>query len=257
MQFDRANSVLAAGLSVHLTKVSSNKKVGAIPVSMTTAATCPPSCVFLGSGCYAESGPLAIHWRNLTNGESGMSWDAFTTAIRRLPGGTFWRHNQAGDLPGIGESIDAPALAQLVKANKGRKGFTYTHKPATESNLAAIRDANAGGFTINLSANTLEHADELAGTGAGPVVVVINATEGENVTLKTPDGRTVRTCPATYKDSVNCARCQWCAKADRSEIIAFPAHGARRGAARIAADTGKRGPAPVKVTRKPPAALSA
>lgn len=243
---------MTASLSVHLTMASQNKKTGAIPVSTTTAATCPDSCAFKGNGCYAESGPLALHWRKVTNGAAGMDWADFVTAIRRLPGGTFWRHNQAGDLPGIGAEIDAAALAQLAKANRGRKGFTYTHKPATPENLAAIRAANAEGFTINLSANNLSHADELAATGAGPVVVVIDATEGENITTTTPGGLPVRTCPATYKDAVTCARCQWCQRQDRKEIIAFPAHGARKKAA--AAATRGAGPAPVTITRKARAA---
>jgi len=253
MNVDRSAPVSA--LSFALTMVSRNVKTGAIPVSITSAASCPPSCVFMGSGCYAEAGPLALHWRAVTNGERGMGWADFVKAIRRLPRGTFWRHNQAGDLPGIGEALDSVALAELTRANAGRKGFTYTHKPMTEDNARAVRAANDGGFTINLSANTLAHADELARTGAGPVVVVLDATEGDNVTTTTPEGRKVRTCPATYKDSVNCARCQWCAKADRSEIIAFPAHGARKNVARTVAATGKRGPAPVKITRKPAAAL--
>ncbi len=61
----------------------------------------------------------------------------------------------AGDLPGHGDRIDTLMLAELVEASRGRRGFTYSHKPASRENLAEIRRANRKGFTINLSANTL------------------------------------------------------------------------------------------------------
>ena len=48
--------------------------------------------------------------------------------IAALPVNDLWRHNQAGDLPGDGELIDKPKLRQLIKANHGKRGFTYSHK---------------------------------------------------------------------------------------------------------------------------------
>ena len=113
--------------------------------------------------------------------------------------------NQAGDLPGLGENIDAHALGQLTRANNGRKGFTYTHKHSTESNREAIRSANTNGFTVNLSANTLAHADELAEINCGPVVVVLPSDQIANTT--TPAGRKVVICPATVRDDITCATC--------------------------------------------------
>lgn len=86
---------------------------------------------------------------------------------------TLWRHNQAGDLPGENDTIDLVALAQLAEANVGKRGFTYTHKPMTADNAAAVKQANARGFTINLSADNLSEADDLAEMQVGPVVVVL------------------------------------------------------------------------------------
>jgi len=206
----------------HLTRVSANAKTGPIPVSTSSADTCPPSCPFKSQGCYAKSGPLALHWAKVTSGGRGMDWQTFCEAIADLPRGSLWRHNQAGDLPGIGEYVDASALGKLTKANQGRRGFTYTHKHATESNREAIRSANANGFTVNLSANTLAHADELAETQCGPVVVVLPSDQVTNTT--TPAGRKVVICPATVRDDVTCASCGLCQR-QRSAIIGFPAHG--------------------------------
>lgn len=209
--------------SVALTLKSANVKTGPIPVSITSANSCPNSCPFSGGGCYAKGGPLAIHWRKVTNNERGTSWADFCKAVSGFELGQFWRHNAAGDLVGVGESIDPKALGELVLANKGKRGFTYTHKTNDKANFKWIRAANDWGFTVNLSANSLDHADELADVGAGPVVTVLPIDAPPKQT--TPKGRTVVTCPATYRDNISCATCQLCAVSDRKTIVGFPAHG--------------------------------
>ena len=209
----------------HLTRVSANAKTGPIPVSTTEANTCPPSCPLRDKGCYAKGGPLGLHWGAVSQRKRGMDWGAFCAEIASLPRGTLWRHNQSGDLPGEGERIDAGELLALVEANKGRKGFTYTHKHRAE-NLDLIRAANALGFTVNLSANNLAHADSLAETGAGPVCVLLPHDVTRN-TL-TPQGRKVVICPATQREGVSCATCKLCSRGDRSCIVGFPAHGVSR-----------------------------
>lgn len=213
-------------LNVHLSLVSSNSKTGPIPVSTSDSSTCPSACPFRNHGCYASLGHVGMHWKKVDSGARGDSWKAFLGAIASLPEGQLWRHNQAGDLPGVDNAIDAKALGELVKANAGKRGFTYTHKPPTARNAAAIRKANDAGFTVNLSANNLSHADTLAETNAGPVVVVLPSTVQGNQTLSTPAGRKVVVCPATYKAGVTCASCKLCSVKSRSVIVGFPAHGA-------------------------------
>lgn len=213
-------------LRVSLTLKSKNEKTGPIPVSTTTALTCPASCPFNRNndgGCYADGGPLRIHWDKITRGDAGMDWQSFVDAIAELPEGQLWRHNQAGDLPGAGDTIDGAALALLVKANKGKRGFTYTHKPMTAANRKAVKDANKAGFVINLSGNNLSHADELADLNIAPVVVVLPASQTENTV--TPKGRKVVVCPATQREDVSCMTCGLCARL-RDAIVGFPAHGA-------------------------------
>jgi hypothetical protein len=209
--------------NVALTLKSANVKTGPIPVSITGADSCPPSCPFSGGGCYAKGGPLAIHWRKVTQRDRGMPWSDFVNQISGLPNGQLWRHNAAGDLVGAGESIDPVALGQLVAANQGKRGFTYTHKTNDPANFQWIKAANQWGFTVNMSANDLDHADQLADSGAGPVVTVLPIDAPPK--QLTPKGRTVVTCPATYRDNVSCATCKLCAVSDRSTIVGFPAHG--------------------------------
>ncbi len=209
--------------TVHLSPKSANTKTGPIPVSTTTRATCPLDCA-MREGCYAASGPLALHWSAVSSGARGTDWSTFVGAIADLPDGQLWRHNQAGDLPGDGRTVDPVALGQLVAANTGRRGFTYSHYRDADS-LTWIRHANQWGFTINLSANDLRDADTLADTGAGPVVVVLPSDATDNT--RTPAGRRVVVCPATQRDDVSCATCQLCAR-QRDAIVGFPAHGTRK-----------------------------
>lgn len=216
-------------MNFHLTRKSSNIKTGKIPVSTTTAESCPPECPLKDNVCYAKFGKLGMHWRKVSDGERGGNLDAFCDQISALPDGQIWRHNQAGDLPGSGGKIDRQALDQIVKANKGKRGFTYTHYDPIKRrrNAAAIKAANQNGFTVNLSANNLAHADQLAALDIGPVVAVVP--EDSPNTMSTPEGRKAIKCPATYRDNVNCASCGLCqlqgsGKAQRV-IIVFPAHG--------------------------------
>jgi hypothetical protein len=145
--------------------------------------------------------------------------------IQSLPPETLWRHNQAGDLPSDDKkTIAVNRLRALIEANAGRRGFTYTHFDVikNETNRAAVREANRNGFTINLSADTLEEADALADANCGPVTVVVPFTQTENT--MTPAGRKVVICPARVRSDMTCATCGICAT-QRKAIIAFPALG--------------------------------
>ena len=212
-------------MNVHLTAISSNVKTGPIPVSTSGAETCPNACPLKKSGCYADSGPLAIHWKAVTTGKRGVDWNSFVQSIRKLSNGQLWRHNQAGDLPGESDSIDVAALAQLVAANKGKRGFTYTHKPVIDNpdNARAVKTANDNGFTINLSGNNLAHADQLFSLTIGPVVAIVP--NGTPDVSETPNGNKVVICPAQTRDNVTCAKCGLCAKSNRSFIVGFLPHG--------------------------------
>jgi hypothetical protein len=225
----------------YLNLSSKNSKTGAIPVATIGRQTCPNACPLKGKGCYAEGGPLRIHWDKVSAGERGTtSFDEFCHQVEMMPKDQVWRYGQAGDLPGDGDTIDSEKLSQLTKANASRSVIAYTHKPATESNLEALRDAAKGGFNVNLSADDLNEADELADTGL-PVVVVLPTEYGKkknesiedyndrvkSLSFATPKGRKIAVCPATYLD-VTCGQCLACSKFDRNEVvIGFPAHGNR------------------------------
>lgn len=208
----------------YLNLKSTNKKTGPIPVSTTSEESCPDSCPFRNNGCYAKGFPLKGRWQEITEKKRGVKYSQFIHQIHALPENQLFRHNQAGDLVGNRVNIDIGALNALVGANKGKRGFTYTHYDVIKNkkNRSAVARANANGFTVNLSANNLNHADQLKETNCGPVVVVMP--KDFTGKTKTPKGNTVIQCPATYKDTT-CLDCQLCQKQNGRAIVGFPAHG--------------------------------
>lgn len=214
---------------------SGNRKTGKIPVSITGKESCPDACSLKDNGCYANYGILRYHWHNFKS----ITWKQFIRQIKSLPDNQLWRHNQAGDLMGSNDKIDAIKLKELVKANSGKKGFTYTHYPLTAHNKKLIKYSNDNGFVINLSADSLHHADKLMEANVGPVVTILpssfNKQKDESLKdykkrikgLKTDKGHDVIVCPA-YNEHITCETCKLCAMKQRP-IIAFPAHGSGKG----------------------------
>ena len=221
-------------MHIGLTLKSKNAKTGEIPVSISSNVSCPSACPLSQGGCYAKHHYLGKHWQLVSDKVRGLPFAVFLDKIVALPLGSLWRHNVAGDLPGIGNTIDKDAMRALVRANKGKKGFTYTHKPPTPGNLNLIEEANREGFTVNLSSNSLAHADELKAISLAPVVTLLPIGTKENTF--TPDGHKVVVCPATTKENVTCKTCKLCAIPNRQVIIGFPAHGASAKKAEALAD---------------------
>jgi len=222
-----------------MTQRSDNRKTGKIPVSMTEMKSCPPNCR-LRKTCYAVGHGLGFTWRRMSAGKlNTLDWDSFCQAVRDLkPTVKIWRHNQAGDLPGLNGKLDREACLKLAKANqadgRNRGGFTYTHytpvaghgisKSTALHNRRCIASMVKLGFAVNLSADNPAHADELADLGIAPVVTVVQKDRVKN--FKTPKGRTIMLCPATLSNhETTCQKCGICRKVPRNIIIGFPAHG--------------------------------
>lgn len=218
-----------------LTPVSSNRKTGPIATIRVSSNTCPTTCPFNnGGGCYAAGGPEAIHWRKLDKGETGGDWihlhDQFRAAREdnKLKPGTLLRYATAGDLPTIdGRILNAEQVNRLrgIFQSFGLKPFTYTHHQQTYSNLAVVREQCEQGFTINLSCDTEAQASEMYQRGYASVVVV--PADDTRTTWHDSHGTRFVTCPAITGDTT-CEKCQLCTKADRSCVVAFRAHGAKR-----------------------------
>ena len=205
-------------------KKSGNRKTGVMSTTYSDSANCPSNCAWKDKACYARFSWTGVHWSN-----SNLTFSEMCRGISEIPDNQIWRHNVGGDLPGIDNVIDLRKLKALVKANGKSKGFTYTHKPVGTTGLGAknakaIKSANANGFTINLSADSFEQADELLQLNIAPVTVVVDSnTSVKNLT--TSGGNKIVVCPAQTKE-ITCAKCKLCANPNRKVIIGFKAHGA-------------------------------
>lgn len=208
-------------MKIHFIRESSNRKTGPIPVTYSERDTCPESCPHYRADCYAEDYYTAMNWNKVP--ARGDNLSDLCEKIAALPDGQLWRHNVAGDLPGRGETVDAAALGEIVRANIGKRGFTYTHKKSADAVIWA-RHATNWGFTVNLSADDAGEADALAAHGL-PLVCIVPMDTPEKTT--TPGGLPIVICPAQTRDDKTCADCGLCARADRAVIVGFRAHGTR------------------------------
>lgn len=209
----------------HLTKKSSNAKTGPIAVSTTSKDSCPTTCPLKGNGCYAESGPLLLHWNKVSDGSRSLTIDSFIDALRTLPEGSCFRHNQAGDLPHYSGFINHKELEAITNVCAERKltAWTYTHHKVDNShNVEVIQKANKDGLTVNVSAHSQAHAVEVYREGMPAVCIVPKDT---NTNSWCNDGVKFIVCPAQTKANKTCAECKLCANADRPFVIAFKAHG--------------------------------
>jgi hypothetical protein len=195
---------------------SGNVKLGRIPASISERGTCPPSCGLYHAGCYAGYAPLGPHWHAVP--ERGIEWDEFLERVRGLRRNQLWRHNVAGDLAGQGEEVDYARLDQLVDANRGYRGFTFTHK---RLDAGVVERAASLGFVINQSVDTLEELDEQGIDAPATVLLPIDAPKA----LRTAGGRNVAVCVAETTYGMTCADCRLCAQADRKVVVGFRAHG--------------------------------
>lgn len=202
----------------HLKQVSGNSQTGPIPVSTSPKGTCNPDCALLEK-CYAKKAPLNWHWDKVSRGERGTDYPTFLNNIRKLPYGQLWRHNQAGDL-----HKDVKYVKQLISANRGRRGFTYTSWNFDDT---LFIDAKRKGFTINKSCYTASSAAAATSRGI-PAAFSGAPAEYKDVTAWTEFGVRFVVCP-TKRNSpsakkVQCATCQLCYDRPENVVIVLPLH---------------------------------
>ena len=220
-------SISLSSARFHLSRVSSNKKTGPMPVTTTSRNSCPPTCA-MRSACYAMTGPLALHWDKVSNSERGKGWRDHLADLATLPLFSPLRLNQSGDLPHSAGKISRRYLVALLDVIKRRKlrAWTYTHHDlAKGENAELLRRAFRSGLTINVSTESVAAADAAIAAGL-PATITVPSTETRS-TWRTPDRNLVMVCPAQRRET-NCAECTLCHKRGKRVIIAFTAHGTRK-----------------------------
>lgn len=231
-------------MKVLFIKKSSNKKVGSLPVTITEAASCPKTCPHINGNCYGKTGPQSWIWAKVNKGTAGKNlsgWDEFCKKISALPAGQPWRHNTTGDLFHVDGLIRLDLLKKLIDANRGKRGWTYSHHLLNTHNTEALKYATNNEFTINASCETLEQSDKALNKGLNAACIVSsNRPElipfsslkdkrtyyRQTAPIKTPQGRRLVICPAQKSDSQACKTCLLCSKQSKGKwAVGFVAHG--------------------------------
>ena len=175
---------------------TNSRKVGAMAVSYSPRQTCPDTCPLKNGKCYGENFPIKLHWDNYSN-DLNDNYDRFIDEIklyRKYNGNKIWRHNIVGDLVADKDfKINAKKLYQLIDANKKGDVICYTHHHTIKDkngknklslyNLNRIKEANELGFTINLSADTIDQAKQLYNKTKLPTAVSLPVTKNKTVLM--------------------------------------------------------------------------
>ena len=89
-------------------------------------------------------------------------------------------------------------------------------------NVSVLNRANRQGFTVNVSTESLDRADDALAMGL-PAVTVVYGT-----TLLFPSAPLLEiawvVCPAQTRE-ISCSECGLCSQANRTCVVAFMAHG--------------------------------
>ncbi len=210
-----------------------NSKTGPITTTYSHKGSCPDTCRLKVVGCYAKYNHTGRHWQAVTDGttKSAVDWKTFIAQIKACST-VLWRHNVAGDLDHSNGKINKIKLRQLINANKGKRGFLYTHHLPSKHNIEAIAAANNSGLTINQSVDNPHDAATRYKKTRQPVVTILPVDhDGKTHHI---DGVKIVVCPHSTR-KVQCYQCKLCAIPDRNFIVGFPAHGtARRKVTNIA-----------------------
>lgn len=217
-------------------ETSSNRKVGAVSVTMAAQQSCPAACPLRKAGCYAESGPQGIHTARMNRAGEGSSPEdvarAEAAAILGLSGTKPLRLHVVGDCATEAAARIVSDASATYAARHGQPVWTYTHAWRT-----VPRDA-WGGVSVLASCETREDVAKAAARGYAAAIVT--PAHGQRKAWRA-EGSTFVPCPAASGAAADCASCMLCARDTANlaarRVIVFEVHGsgARKAAAAVAA----------------------
>jgi hypothetical protein len=212
---------------------SGNGKIGQVSATYASQESCPTTCTFKGSGCYAESGPTGFTTRRLNRdtvkGPIAIAKQE-AAAIRALKGDRPLRVHVVGDC-----STNAAAkIVSSAMADYPNVSWTYTHAWRT------VDRASWGNASVLASCETAQDVKDA--NARGYAAAIVRAEPHPSRKVYDVDEIKVLPCPAESSETLTCADCQLCTKdamlKDRNLTIGFYVHGS--GKAKAAAAVNKR-----------------
>lgn len=211
--------------------LSLNTKLGSAATTHAGQASCPSSCVFRGSGCYAERGPLGMFVLARLNGAAEEQLataldvaiaEAEAIDMMRVIRGLPMRLHTVGDCASDEAALLVSAAAERYMARGGGQVWTYTHAWRT------VRRRSWGKVSVLASCET--PADVTAARRRGYATsLVVEQFKGRRRYRERR--QTILPCPAQTTHEVTCSDCRLCFDDTRLReqkiSIGFEVHGDR------------------------------
>lgn len=198
-----------------------NRKVGPVSVTMASQASCPKECPWLKSGCYAESGPQAIHTARLNRSEDTKPEDIARVeveAIARLSGTRPLRLHVVGDA----RTTRAVRILARGIAKYMQPVWTYTHAWRMVARNAW------GRISVLASCETTAQVKQARAMGYATAMVVPEFPMDRAYMV---DDIKVVLCPQQTGRTEDCSTCKLCWDDARlvamGVTIGFMAHGSK------------------------------
>lgn len=199
---------------------SRNSKVGPIAVTYAAQSSCPKTCPFMGSGCYAEHGLTRMTTSRLNKSDAGAIQVAIAEAeaIRKLSGKRPLRLHIVGDCASPLAAMIVSQACREYSAKHGQVVYTYTH---------AWRDVPVECWDgVNVVASCERDADIAEAMAQGYKITAIVVPEHSTDKAYLKNGVKRIPCPSQTR-GVACADCRLCFQ-PLGVAIEFAAHGTRK-----------------------------
>lgn len=198
----------SAAIAVELT---ANRKVGPVSVTMASQASCPKSCPWLGSGCYAESGPQGFSTRRVNKSRKvdalAIAKDELR-AIGKLSGERPLRLHVVGD---ASTTVAARTLSKGLESYR-QPVWTYTHAWRRVARRAW------GIVSVLASCESVSQVKAARARGYATALVVAEFPSDKAYMV---EGLKVIPCPQQTGKTENCTTCRLCWSDSRPASVDF------------------------------------
>lgn len=209
---------------------SANSKIGQVAATHVSQESCPTSCPFMGSGCYAETGMMGIHTKRLNKQSAAGKLSKLqlarneARAVDGLTGELPLRLHVVGDCTTNQTARVVAGAAGRYRARMGSKVWAYTHA------WKDVRRASWGDVSVLASCETASDVKLAMGQGYAAAIVVSHHS-GVDGRAVVRDGLRVVPCPQQTGRAKDCMSCGLRLDAGRLHaagiVIEFATHGSQ------------------------------
>ncbi len=204
-----------------------NAKLGHMAASAVAQVTCPATCSFRNSGCYAEGGNMRFHTAALNKTQNTadevIAAEAAAIVNTKIVKGFILRLHTVGDCLTDNQARTLSAAADSYVKRGGGNVFTYTHSWRSIKHESWQATGKIHVLASCESPNEVQEAKKLGYRTA----LVVEDFKPETLKALKEQGIHGVPCPAQTQEEMTCAECRYCAK-DANGTVLFEAHGSSK-----------------------------